>query len=439
TIPADDEFSVSSTLDLNGKAQGVYDVVVANAGGTAKTLIGAFTIEPTTPGSLYVKVISRKIIRIGNEYLFYVLYGNLGNTDATNVPFYLSVPSFVSITPDTTLSYQTAQINGRTVISLTLPRVRAVSDQLPDVLAVKIKVTDPNRFHNHFRLRAAFNLPYVTSLTPSLAAPDDMNMVAAPINYYVPEADDGGGGGPDPCVPNDSGSGCCDSCGDDGGNGTDPRTPNDPNEKSGVGGVGPQGFITGKGALSYAIYFENEDTASLPAQDVFVTDQLDPAKVDLSTFAFGLISFGSRTFVPPAGQKSFVGFVDLRPGKNLLVKIVGSFNTSTGQITWTFNSLDLTTGRSPDDPLVGFLPPNKTSPEGQASVTFNVMPKTSLVTNTAVPNQARIVFDVNAPIDTNVHLNTIDNSAPTSHVAPLATTQTGHSFEVNWAGTDAGS
>src|SRR5437588_3708094 len=162
TNPAADESSAAATFDLNGKAQGVYDVVVANAGGTANTLAGAFTIEPTAPGSLYVKVISRKIIRIGNEYPFYVLYGKSGNTDATNVPFYLSVPSFVSITPDTTLSYQTAQINGRTVISLTLPRVRAISDQLPDVLAVKIKVTDPNRFHNPFRLRAAFNLPYVT-------------------------------------------------------------------------------------------------------------------------------------------------------------------------------------------------------------------------------------------------------------------------------------
>src|SRR6266571_5958597 len=92
TTPAPDEFSVAATFDLNGKPQGVYDVVVANAGGTAKTLIGAFTIEPTTPGSLYVKVISRKIIRIGNEYPFYVLYGKSGNTDATNVPFYLSVP-----------------------------------------------------------------------------------------------------------------------------------------------------------------------------------------------------------------------------------------------------------------------------------------------------------------------------------------------------------
>src|SRR5205807_9193298 len=56
TNPAADEASVAATFDLNGKAQGVYDVVVANAGGTAKTLIGAFTVEPTTPGNLYVKV-----------------------------------------------------------------------------------------------------------------------------------------------------------------------------------------------------------------------------------------------------------------------------------------------------------------------------------------------------------------------------------------------
>src|SRR5207302_6569057 len=150
----------------------------------------AFTIESTTPGSLYVKVISRKIIRIGNEYPFYGLCGNRGNTDATNVPFYLSVPSFVSITPDTDLSYQTAQINGRTVISLTLPRVRAGSDLSPEVLAVKIKVADPNRLHNVFRLRAAFNLPYVTSATSGLAASGDKDMAVATIKRYIPEGDE---------------------------------------------------------------------------------------------------------------------------------------------------------------------------------------------------------------------------------------------------------
>ena len=70
---------------------------------------------------------------------------------------------------------------------------------------------------------------------------------------------------------------------------------------------------------------------------------------------------------------------------------------------------------------------------------FTVMPKASLTTDTAVTNTARIVFDVNAPIDTNVYLNTIDKSPPVSHVTALDATQPAHSFQVNWAGTDAGS
>lgn len=124
------------------------------------------------------------------------------------------------------------------------------------------------------------------------------------------------------------------------GNLTDPQTPSDPNEKDGPGGVGAQGYITGKSALPYTIYFENKDTAALPAQDVTVTDQLDSSKVDLSTFRFGVISFGNNRFIPPAGQNSFTTNIDLRPAKNLIVKVTGSLNPVTGIVSWKFNSLD---------------------------------------------------------------------------------------------------
>ena len=73
-------------------------------------------------------------------------------------------------------------------------------------------------------------------------------------------------------------------------------TSNDPNDKFGsVGGGAPAHFLTGSEPLRYVVHFTNEDTATAPAQDVVVTDQLDPAKVDLSTFAFGPISFGAIT------------------------------------------------------------------------------------------------------------------------------------------------
>ena len=167
-------------------------------------------------------------------------------------------------------------------------------------------------------------------------------------------------------------------------------------------------------------------------------DQLDPTKVDLSTFSFGVISFGKQRFTPPAGQQSFTSVVDLRPEKNLLVKITANMNPTSGLVSWTFNSLDPATGHAPDDPQAGFLPQNRISPEGQGAVTFTVMPKGGLATNTVITNKARIVFDVNAPIDTGVVTNTIDNTAPVSAVQALPTAAP-YSFIVNWSGTDQGS
>ncbi len=67
------------------------------------------------------------------------------------------------------------------------------------------------------------------------------------------------------------------------------------------------------------------------------------------------------------------------------------------------------------------------------------MPKAELQSGTEVPNDARIVFDVNPPIDTAVWLNTIDNSLPTSKVSPLGATNPYIVFYVNWAGSDTGS
>jgi hypothetical protein len=70
---------------------------------------------------------------------------------------------------------------------------------------------------------------------------------------------------------------------------------------------------------------------------------------------------------------------------------------------------------------------------------FTVMPKQNLSTGTQINNQAHIVFDNNAPIDTPVWMNTIDNSKPTSHVMPLDATQQFIVFTVSWTGLDTGS
>ena len=92
-----------------------------------------------------------------------------------------------------------------------------------------------------------------------------------------------------------------------------------------------------------------------------------------------------------------------------------------------------------NDPLAGFLPQNRTAPEGDGAVVFTVKAKPGQPTGAEIRNKARIVFDTNTPIDTNEYLNTIDNSLPVSHVMPLAAVQSSIIFNVSWTVTDTGS
>ncbi|MET0622696.1 MAG: CSLREA domain-containing protein [Pyrinomonadaceae bacterium] len=214
----------------------------------------------------------------------------------------------------------------------------------------------------------------------------------------------------------------------------------DPNDKVGPQGVEEAHFINGAQPSSYVVFFENKPEATAPAQDVVVTDQLDLTKFDLSTFQLGPISFGKDKFVaPPPGLSQWMTDVDLRPANNLIVRVNAGLNPQTGIVRWSFISLDPATMQPTDDPTAGFLPPNKTAPEGEGSVLFNVSPKAGVQTGDEVRNGARIVFDANAPIDTPVWLNTIDNSRPASAVKQLAATQPYVVFYVNWSGSDTGS
>ncbi|MEP6569512.1 MAG: hypothetical protein ABJC10_07030 [Acidobacteriota bacterium] len=213
----------------------------------------------------------------------------------------------------------------------------------------------------------------------------------------------------------------------------------DPNEKDGSQGAGTPQFVTGTEPLRYVISFENISTATAPAQTVVVTDQLDPAKVDLSTVSLGAFNFGINGTAPATAVSSYSADIDLRPAKNLIARVNGQVDENTGLLTWRFTSIDPATGQPTTDPLAGFLPPDTNPPDGQGSVTFSVMPKQNLATGTEIRNKARIIFDNNAPIDTNEYLNTIDNSLPASHVLPLAGVQSSIVFNVNWTGTDTGS
>lgn len=212
----------------------------------------------------------------------------------------------------------------------------------------------------------------------------------------------------------------------------------DPNDKVGSLGVTGSRFLSGGEPLRYAILFENLATATLPAQKVVVTDQLDPTKVDLDSVSLGPIVFGIHAASPPPGLSQFTTDVDLRPAQNLIVRIDARLDKSTGVLAWQFLSIDPATGTATTDPSAGFLPPNANPPAGEGSVLFTARPKPALATGTQVTNQASIVFDANVPIATPVWSNAIDTAKPVSQVLALAPTQSSPTFTVRWSGDDAG-
>jgi CSLREA domain-containing protein/uncharacterized repeat protein (TIGR01451 family) len=241
---------------------------------------------------------------------------------------------------------------------------------------------------------------------------------------------------PKPAAPNCTGS----QCSGGGSSGGSIGGSIDPNDKVGSQGVSDALFLSGQEPLHYTIFFENLATATLPAQVVVITDQLDAQKMDLTTFSLGPIVYqGGKSVVPPPGLSQFTDAVDLRPAHDLILRIDAGLDNNTGIVSWRFTALDPATLQLTQDPLAGFLPPDINPPEGQGNVLFTVMPKTGLSTGTQITNQAQVVFDVNAPISTPQWLNTIDITKPISHVLSLNPTQGSASFTVQWAGTDEGS
>lgn len=213
----------------------------------------------------------------------------------------------------------------------------------------------------------------------------------------------------------------------------------DPNDKSGSAGSGPNHAILPGTTIPYMIAFENKPEATLPAQVVVITDQLDAATLDLDTFELGPIMIGNVTITPPAGLGTFSGGADLRPALDVIVKVDAGLDHDTGTVTWVFTTLDPLTGQLTEDPEAGFLPANTSPPAGDGQVNFTIAQKPGLATGTTIRNKARIVFDANDPIDTPEWTNTIDDTAPSSRVDAIDSAGCGATdLTLHWSGTDAG-
>ncbi len=220
---------------------------------------------------------------------------------------------------------------------------------------------------------------------------------------------------------------------------TEVIAPGDPNFISGPAGYGSSGFVPVSAIMPYTIGFENEPSASAPAQVVTVTQQLDP-NLDWSTFQLGSFGFSGQLYPVPAGLTSYSTRIDARGTAGVYVDVTAQLDKQTGVVSWTFTSIDPTTLDVPvGNPEKGFLPPDADAVEGQGFVSYTIEPKAADTTGTTINAKATVIFQAGLPgqssLDTTPIFNTIDAGPPTSSVIALPAFSPA-SFTVSWAGLD---
>ncbi|MDB9426220.1 CARDB domain-containing protein, partial [Microcystis aeruginosa CS-564/01] len=211
--------------------------------------------------------------------------------------------------------------------------------------------------------------------------------------------------------------------------------PSDPNDIVGPDGFGEENWLLSTSTLPYTIRFENQATATAPAQVVTITHPLD-SDLDLRTFRLGDFGWSGLTFDVPDNVAFYSQRLDLTATKGFLVDVAAGIDIASKQAFWTLTTIDPNTGEIPEDPSIGFLPPNNDTGIGDGFVNYTIRPGRNVTTGTVIDAQATIVFDNEAPIDTPPIFNTLDAGKPSSHVETLANTVDTSDFLVKWTGND---
>jgi len=210
----------------------------------------------------------------------------------------------------------------------------------------------------------------------------------------------------------------------------------DPNDKTGPIGYSNENYINDKNRMHYRIRFENIDTATAPAVSVLITDTLDASFFDLSTLRFTGFGFADTSYFLTNAVGTYAQELDLRPGKNTILRFEATIDTLSHVASWRFLSYHPVTKELVTVVNDGFLNPNVTKPEGEGYVSYSILPKSNRPHLQQVSNTASIVFDNNDAIITNAWVNTIDKQKPSSQVQALPAIITDTTFFIHLLGAD---
>jgi len=227
----------------------------------------------------------------------------------------------------------------------------------------------------------------------------------------------------------------------------------DPNALTGPSGYGPNNYIPADIILAYRIDFENDATASVPAQQVDITNQLEEG-LDWTSFRLTEIGFGDYFIPVPPGISQFETKIEMTYNDvSFEVQVNAGIDINTGNVYAHFYSINPETGWPP--PVdIGFLPPEDGTGRGMGHVSYTINHNKNLEENSEIRNIALIVFDLGEQIFTNQidpHDSSqgtdseleapvvIDRGKPISSMDTHPEESPNINFTVNWSGSDSAS
>ena len=210
----------------------------------------------------------------------------------------------------------------------------------------------------------------------------------------------------------------------------------DPNDITGPAGYGDQKWVSVKDELPYLIRFENDSKMATSAVNkVVITHPVDNM-ANMFSFQLGDFSFRNFSFQVPPNTSHYFKRLNMVDSMGIYLDVTAGIDVTKKQAFWIFQAFDPVTGLPNINPDLGFLLINDSiSHNGEGSVRFSIKPKNNASTGDTIKAFASIVFDVNAPLLTNVAYNTIDSKPPASKIKSI-TTISSDVFEVNWDGRD---
>ncbi|MEJ6486264.1 Calx-beta domain-containing protein [Nostoc punctiforme UO1] len=211
--------------------------------------------------------------------------------------------------------------------------------------------------------------------------------------------------------------------------------PSDPNDIIGPEGFGQEKWIPATSTLPYTIRFENQATATAPAQKVTIIHPLD-SDLDVRTFRLGDFGWSGITFDVPNNVAFYSQRLDLTATKGFFVDVAAGVDVANKEAFWIITTIDPKTGEIPTDPSIGFLPPDNEQGIGDGFVNYTIRPSRNATTATVIDAKATIVFDNEAPIDTPPIFNTLDVGKPSSSVEVLPNLVNNPEFLLKWSGND---